>query len=127
MNRKNLLAFTLIELIVFIMISGLIMKVITMGATTSLANTPNIHNLWVAQQTARECMEWFLSQRQLNGYSVITCPSTPTVSNCTAPTGFTVTNSVVCTTWNSDTTYKTITVTVGGLAAASVSYQIGKY
>lgn len=119
--------FTLIELLVFIIVSGLLMTVVLLGANTALRNSPSVHNQWVAMQVANECMEWFLDQRRLNGYSTLTCPSTPTAAACVAPTGFSVINTVSCTTWNSDTSYKTISVTVSGLANASIATQIGEY
>lgn len=126
MNRQQL-GFTLIEILVFIIVSSLMMTVMLLGARTTLLSTPTVHQQWVAMQTARKCMEWFLDQRRLNGYAIYSCPSTPAAGLCSAPTGFTVTNSVACTTWNSDTNYKTITVTVTGLANAQLSTQIGDY
>ena len=119
--------FTLIEILVFIIITSLVMDVLLLSANTALVKTPNVHQQWVALQTAKRCMEWFLEQRRLNGYTALTCPSTPSASACTAPSGYTVSNSVACTTWNSDTTFKTITVSVAGLASASISTQIGDY
>lgn len=119
--------FTLIEILVFIIVSSLLMSTLLLGANTALRSSPTVHQQWVAMQVAKKCMEWFLDQRRLNGYSTLTCPSTPTASACTAPSGFSVSNSVACTTWNSDTSYKTITVTVSGLSSASVSTQIGDY
>lgn len=119
--------FTLIELLAFIVVSSLLMSVMFLGARTTLLNTPTVHNQWVAMQTARQCMEWFLDQRRLNGYTTFSCPSTPSASACSAPAGFSVDNSVSCTTWNSDANYKTIIVTVSGLANATLSTQIGDY
>jgi hypothetical protein len=72
-------------------------------------------------------MEWFIDQRRLQGFAALTCPSAPAPSACAAPSGFTVTNAISCTTWNSDSNYKTITVSVSGLASASLSAQIGDY
>lgn len=119
--------FTLIEILVFIVVSSLLMSTILLGAMTALRSAPGVHQQWVAMQTARQCMEWFLEQRRLNGYTALSCPSTPSASACSAPSGFSVSTSISCTTWNSDTSYKTITVTVSGLANASLSAQIGDY
>lgn len=119
--------FTLIELLVFIIVTSMVMSTLLLGANTALRQSPTIHHQWVALQTAKECMEWFLEQRRLNGYTALTCPSTPSASACSAPTGFTVTNAISCTTWNSDTNFKTITVSVTGDASASISTQIGNY
>jgi len=124
---KKIQGFTYIELLVFVIVTSLLMTVILLGATQTLRNTPTVHHQWVAVQTARKCMEWFLDQRRLNGYSSLSCPSTPAASACSAPSGFSVSNSISCTTWNSDSNYKTITVTVSGLANATLSVQIGDY
>lgn len=119
--------FTLIEVLVFIVVSSLLMSVLLLGSNNALRSSPSAHNQWVAVQTARRCMEWFLDQRRLKGYTSLTCPSTPVASACVAPSGFNVTNSISCTTWNSDTGYKTVTVSVTGLGSASLSVMLGAY
>lgn len=120
------LGFTLIEILIFIVVTGLLMTTMMVGTTTALRNTPVIHQQWVAIQTARRCMEWLLEQRRLNGYAFLSCPSTPTISACSAPSGYAVAVSVSCTTWNNDPNYKILAVSVNGLANASLSLQIGQ-
>ncbi len=127
MTNKRHDGFALIEVVVFIVVTSLVMTTLLLSATTALRNSPSIHQQWVALQTAKRCMEWFLDQRRLNGYTALTCPSTPSASACSAPSGYSVSNSVACTTWNSDTEFKTITVSVTGLASVSISTQIGNY
>lgn len=127
MANKRHDGFALIEVVVFIVVTSLVMTTLLLSATTALRNSPSIHQQWVALQTAKRCMEWFLDQRRLNGYTALTCPSTPSASACSAPAGYSVSNSVACTTWNSDTEFKTITVSVTGLASVSISTQIGNY
>lgn len=117
--------FTLIEVLAFIIVSGLLMSVLLLGSVSALRSSPSVHYQWVAMQIGRQCMEWFLEQRRLNGYSTFSCPSSPTASACAAPSGFSINTSISCTTWNSDTHYKTITVTISGLASASLSAQVG--
>lgn len=119
--------FTFIELLVFIVVTGMVATVIMLGATTALRKSPAIQSQWVALETASGCMEWLLNQRRLNGYATWTCPSTPSTSICAAPSGFTVSASVACTTWNSDSNYKIITVSVTGLSSVSLSAQIASY
>ncbi|OGT60116.1 MAG: hypothetical protein A3E85_03420 [Gammaproteobacteria bacterium RIFCSPHIGHO2_12_FULL_45_12] len=119
------LGFSLIEMLVFIIVTSLMMSTFLLGANTALRSTPNVHQQWVALQTARQCMEWYVTQKQLKGYAALSCPSTPTASACTAPSGYLVSTSITCTTWNNDTAYKTVTVSVSGLATASLSTQIG--
>lgn len=127
MVYKRQYGFALIEVVVFIVVTSLVMSTLLLSANTALRNSPSIHQQWVALQTAKGCMEWFLDQRRLNGYTAISCPSTPSASACSAPAGYSVSTSVACTTWNSDTEFKTITVSVTGLASVSISTQIGNY
>ena len=116
--------FTLIEVIIFIIVSSLLMTVILLGANTSLRNAPNINNQWTALRLARQCMELYVRQRQENGYPIIVCPTSTT---CPTVTGFTVDVTISCTTWNSDTSYKTIAVNVTGLARAALTTQVGDF
>jgi Tfp pilus assembly protein PilV len=119
--------FTLIEVLVFIIITGMVMTTLLKSAETALRKTPTTHYQLVALHTAQQCMEWFVGQRHLISYASITCPSTPAPTACTAPAGFTVSTSIACTTRTSDANYKTITVTVAGNANASISSLIGSY
>tara|TARA_R110000868_G_scaffold290766_5_gene550932 strand:- start:204 stop:590 length:387 start_codon:yes stop_codon:yes gene_type:complete len=126
-STKQPLGFTLIEVLVFIVVTSLVMSTLLLGAMTALRSAPTTHQQWVAMQTAQQCMEWFLDQRRLLGYSALTCPSTPSPTACTAPTGLSVSTSISCTTWNSDANYKTITVAVSGLASVTLTAQVGSY
>lgn len=117
--------FTLIEVIVFIVVSSILMSVILLGAITTLQKTPSAHQQWIAIETAQRCMEYFLDQRRINGYASLTCPSTPSATACSAPSGYSVSTSITCTTWNTDANYKTITVSVSGLSSVSLSTVIG--
>jgi type II secretory pathway pseudopilin PulG len=119
--------FSLIELLVFIIVTSLVMSTILLSTTTALRNAPTTHQQWVAIEAAQRCMEYFLNQRRINGYASLTCPSTPSASACSAPTGFSVSTSISCTPWNADAEYKTITVSVSGLASVSISSQVGNY
>jgi len=122
---KRHAGFALIEAVIFIIVTGILLSTVFMSSMVALRNAPSVHQQWIALQTARQCMEWFLGQRRLNGYTALTCPSTPSSTACVAPSGFSVSTSVTCTTWNSDAAYKIITVSVNGLASASLTAQIG--
>lgn len=124
---RKLAGFTLIEVLVFIVVVAMLMTTMLLGANTVLHKTPDTHKQWVAIQTARKCMEYFLAQRRLNGYDSLACPGTLGASLCSAPGGYSVSTTIDCTTWNGDSQYKTITVAVTGSANASLSTQIGKY
>lgn len=119
--------FTIIEILIFIVVTSLLMSTMLIGAYTALRSSPDTHHQIIALQTAERCMEYFLDQRRLNGYTALACPSSPTASACSAPSGYSVSTSVTCTTWNSDNGFKTITVSVSGLSAVSLSTQIGSY
>jgi type II secretory pathway pseudopilin PulG len=119
--------FALMELLVFIIVTGLLMSTILLSAINGLRSAPTVHQAMVAMQTANRCLEWYVQQRRLKGYSTLSCPSTPAAGLCAAPSGYSVSSSVACTTWNSDTTYKTVTVTVSGKGNATASVQLGDY
>ena len=126
MIRKNSIkGFTLIELVVFIVVSVLMMSVLLLDARTSLTKSYSTHTQWVALQTAQSCMEWFIGQRRINGFSTITC-TTSTPAACTAPSGYSVSATVTCN-WNGDTNYKQIDINVSGTDSVTLSTIIGSY
>ncbi len=116
----------LIELIIFIVITGILASTILLGLNATLSNTSNILQQTIAAETAQQCMEWFLGQRRLNGYTSITCNST-TPTFCTAPAGYTVSTACVANPINGDANYESLTVTVSGLSSASLKLLIGNY
>jgi type II secretory pathway pseudopilin PulG len=124
---KKYLGFTLIELLIFIIVTSILASTILLTFVTVLQKTPTVHNQMVATQTAQQCMEWFIGQRRINKFSSLSCPSSPSPSICTAPTGFSITNNIACTTINSDSNYKTITVTVSGNGDAVLTALIADY
>ncbi len=124
-NKQN--GFTLIELVVFIVVTSLLATTILLALITTTQKIPTIHQEIIATQTAKRCMEWFIGQQSLNGYSSLTCPNTTTPTFCTVPSGYSISTSISCTTLNGDANYKTITVTVSGLGDASFSTLIAAY
>lgn len=118
--------FTLIELIMFVVVTSILAATILVGFSNSLVKTPTLMQNMLAGQTARQCLEWFMGQRRTNGYTSFAC-NTTVPSFCTAPTGYTVSVNVACTTINSDANYKTITVTVSGNGNAQLSTLVANY
>lgn len=112
--RNDEMGFTLIELILFIIITGILASTILLSSVTALSKNPRIHSQYIAAVTAERCLEWIIGQRRLNGYSALTCPSSSTPSFCTAPSGFTISTDITCTTLNTDAAFKTVTITVDG-------------
>lgn len=126
-SQNNQQGFTLIEVILFIIITGLLASTLLLSFYTSLQKMPALHQNMIATQTARRCMDWIIGQRRMNGFSTITCPSTTTPTFCTAPSGYTISTNITCTTINSDTNYKTITITISGAGDAKLSTLLANY
>ncbi len=124
---KNHRGFTLIEVLIFIIVTSLIAPALFIAFTTAQLNAPAAFENLIARQTAKQCMEWFIGQRRLNNYNSVSCPSTTVPSFCTAPTGYTLSVNIACTTINSDANYKTITVTVSGKSNATLTTLIANY
>ncbi len=116
--------FTLIELLIFIVITSLFFSTGILALRTISNKLPVGHLSLLAMQAARQCVEYYNGQRFKNGYASITCPSTTVPSFCTAPTGYTLSVNVACTTIRGDANYKTITVTVSGLGNAQLTLLI---
>jgi len=123
---KKQQGFTLIEMILFIVVTAILANTIILVLNTSL-KTPAIMQNTIAKQTAQQCIEWFIGQRHLNGYSSIACPSSTIPTFCSSPSGYTLSVNIQCTTVNSDANYKTITVSVTGNGNASLATLIANY
>lgn len=121
---KKFSGFTLIELIIFIVVSGVLATTILLSFFVMLQKTPIIHQEMLATQAAKACMEWYIGQRRINGFSSIACNSSvPTL--CVAPSGYTTT--VACGIYTGDASYEQITVTITGLGATTLNTLIAKY
>lgn len=125
--KNQIRGFTLIELIIFIIVSSILATSILLVFAKALQQNPTSRQLLVAVNTAETCMEWFIGQRKINGYSNLSCPNSTVPSFCTAPTGYSITTNISCTTIGSDTNYKTIVVTVSGLGDATLTSLISLY
>lgn len=128
MNNRG---FTIIELVVFIVIMGIVGVTILASFSAVLKGVAVPRQKTIATQTAARCMEWYLEQRYLYGFGAATlsCPSTTVPSFCAAPSGYTIAASVSCTQLYGEigANYKTITVTVGGASSASLSLLLSSY
>ncbi|MES2217272.1 MAG: type II secretion system protein [Pseudomonadota bacterium] len=119
--------FTLVELVLFIILTSILAATILLGLRAYLSQVPNVHNAYIAVVTARQCMEGILDEKAQFGFSFITCPSTTVPSFCTAPSGFSIAVDFTCTTLSTDTNYQTIAVTVAGAGSATLTSLIGLY
>ncbi|MBI5450594.1 MAG: type II secretion system protein [Gammaproteobacteria bacterium] len=121
--------FTLIELIIFIMVVGILAIGLMQTFTNTLFGSSRPSQTLVATGLARERMELILGQRRkAMGLTTFTnanfdpCTSAPaaTHSACTPiPSGYTVTSSYAAT-WSGSSNYRDITVTVSGKGDATL-------
>ncbi len=118
--------FTLIELVTFIVIISILASAILLSFMTAMNKTPLVLQNTIASQTAKQCAEWFLGQRRLNGYTSFTCNST-VPAFCIAPAGYTLTSSCSTTTISGDSNYEMIAITVSGPGSAGLNLLLAKY
>ena len=124
--------FTLIELVIFILVTSITVTALLLSFQTTLLKTPVMHYELIANQLADQCMEGFVGERRLNSYSnsALACSATPPLpSVCTTQTGYTVSAVISCTpTLSGDTaTSETVTVTVTGLGQATLTMLLADY
>lgn len=121
--------FTLIELIMFIIITSILGTTILLAFVYGLSRSPVAPQNAIADLLAQQCAEWFIGQRQLNGYSNISCTSPNTPAYCTSnmPSGYAIVTSCTATTINSDSNYETLDITVSGKGNATLTFIIGNY
>jgi type II secretory pathway pseudopilin PulG len=124
---KKLAGFTLIELVLFIMLTSILASTILLSVRTTLKATPVQHDNYIAFQSARACLDGMLGEKALFGLAFFSCPSTTVPGNCLAPTGYNLAVNIACTTLNGDTSFETITVTVTGTGSATLTALIANY
>jgi prepilin-type N-terminal cleavage/methylation domain-containing protein len=131
---KKQRGFTLVELIIFIVITGLLASTILLSMRIALVSTPITHYQFIANQLANQCMEGFIGERHLltsgyNNTNLACSPTPPLPSVCSSPTGYTTSAAITCTpTLSGDATNsKTVTVTVTGLANATLTLLMAGY
>jgi Tfp pilus assembly protein PilE len=129
---KQQRGFTLIELIIFIVATSILASTLLLSYQMTLTNTQAVHNDAIAIQLADQCMEGFIAERRLLGYSNanLACSASPTLpSVCTSLTGFTVSAAITCSpTLSGDTvTSRTVTVSVSGNGSATLTSLIANY
>jgi type II secretory pathway pseudopilin PulG len=127
MNKHS--GFTLIELIMFIIITAILGTTILIAFVYGLNRSPVISQNSTASIAAQQCAEWFMGQRKTNGYTSISCTNPNTPSYCTSnmPAGYTITTSCSTTTIASDSNYETLTINVSGQGNAILTLVLGNY
>lgn len=121
LKRKG---FTLIEMTVFIVVIAVIITTVLLPVLDGLPDMTKQNNGLVALWLAQERMELILSNRRFVGYSTLAdpCDASPSSANCSVPTGFTVTSSIV-----TSGSQKNITVTVSGSGNAVLNSFVASY
>jgi prepilin-type N-terminal cleavage/methylation domain-containing protein len=128
--------FSLIELVVFITVVGILAAAISTAFSTALHQQGTTSDVGSsAVQLAQERMELILAQRRTQGFAAF---SSTTFDPCTAaipstqpvctviPTGYTV-GATFTDNWSGDTNYKVVDVTVTGPSQASLTALVANY
>jgi type II secretory pathway pseudopilin PulG len=128
--------FSLIELVVFIVVVGILGAALFAGFSTALQQGASGTDLSTsAIQLAQERMELILAQKRVLGFTGFTaatfdpCTSSPpsTQAVCTAPpAGYTV-SAALTDNWGGDTNYKVVNVSVTGASQASLTALVANY
>jgi type II secretory pathway pseudopilin PulG len=127
--KKQIVGFSLVELIVFIVVIGITIPSIVSVLSLVLKNTNKIQQQSSAIQSANQCLEWFLNTRYKQNFAAIVCPSSSVPAFCSVPNGYTISVNVTCLTKYGDliSNYKQITVSVNGLGNATNSLIVANY
>ena len=146
-NNRSQVGFSLVEVVAFIVIVGIIATAIVSIFGAGVRSAPESRNITLAKQLAQSRMELILARKRVVGFACFTdiavgnrrfdpcsdaplagsCPLTtamepPPHSACTPPTGFTITTALDSATCNGgDANYKCITVTVTGPSGAQLA------
>ena len=118
--------FSLIEVIVFIVILGVLMAALVIAFASPLLSSPDAGRLDLAAELAQQRMELILAQRRAAGFAAFADPC-PGPAICTPPTGYAVTSSIVAGYGADPTNYKIITVNVSGTSAISATALVANY
>lgn len=120
--------FTLIELVIFIVISSILVTGLWITFALSNMATYRLYQNLFATNALNYCMEDYVYTRRVRGYSYVSganCTSPLTLLvECGTPAGFTLSGSCVATTIGGDSSFVTITLTITGPANVNTSASI---
>ena len=118
--------FSLIEVIVFIVVLGVLAAGLVVAFGSPIRNSPEAGRLDLAAELAQQRMELILAQRRAVGFAGFTDPCLgPAI--CTTPAGYTVTPSILPGYGGDPTNYKVVTVSVSGPSAITVTALVANY
>jgi len=119
--------FSLIEMIIFILVTSILAVGIFLGFNQILTNITFSEDNYNAAQMAKERMEILLAERDNVGFiafNVDPCAGGAPPPMCAAPANYNIVTSIVA---NVDPNFKTITVTVSGRGNATLITQVANY
>jgi type II secretory pathway pseudopilin PulG len=88
---------TLIELVIFIIVLGIIVTGILMSFGVALRKSPDIDRASRAVELAQQRMDLIVGLRKMNGFDSITtdpCEDPSPPNACTIPSGYTITTTI---------------------------------
>ena len=118
--------FSLIEVIVFIVVLGVLAAGLVVAFGSPIRNSPEAGRLDLAAELAQQRMELILAQRRATGFAAFADPC-PGPAICTPPSGYTVTSSIVAGYAADPTNYKIVTVSVSGTTAITATALVANY
>lgn len=136
MNRRFVgRGFTLIELIVFIVVASVLATTLYSAFLNALKGAPQAATFSKASDLAQERMELILAQRHQTKFANFTADSFDPCTTLPAsteppciniPVDFTV-NASLLLSWNGNTNFKIITVTVNGRGVFDLQTLVANY
>lgn len=122
--------YTMIELVIFIIVIGIIATTILASFNVSLEKTPVITRVAKAIDIAQQRMDVILGQKQVAGFNSFADPcSVPSaLPFCDADVAYTVTSNISLGFVNGNSVdYKVVRVDVGGPATISLTGLVTRY
>jgi type II secretory pathway pseudopilin PulG len=130
MLKKEQLGFSLIELVTFILIIGIIAGGLLVGLNQSLTQSDIPRSISAASFLANARMQIILMNRSINGYTALNdpCTVTPALAICTPLSTYATANSfTVSAPTISGSNPKSITINVTGAGKATINASTYNY
>jgi MSHA pilin protein MshD len=126
-TARRQLGVTLIELVAFIVIVGVVVAGLMAGFSSTVRSAATPQEMTQGLQLAQGRLELIFARKQVLGFAGFTgatfdpcAPPAGAQQACLAPAGYTVTTSLA-TDWGGDTNYKVVTVQVTGLQGGQLA------
>ncbi len=125
-DRHRVSGFTLIEVVVFIVVAGVLAAGLIVAMSSTVRGTSQAGQTDMAAEIAQTRLELILAQRRRVGFAAFADPC-PGPAACTAPTGYAVTSSITAG-WGGDpVNYKVVTVNVTGYFSTTATALVANY